>query len=255
MTDQFYLDIAALKQAETACLEHELHDLDAWVLTQLAPRSGENILNIGCDSNEQTLSLAKVIGQNGYVLSIDRSYRALNALSQRSQESGLENNVRFLYLNLDDLRGHLRPEDFDRAISGHALYHVKQPQALFLAIRQALKPGGIFFFYGPARKDLAELRLFHATLRNETRESRELLFIEHVGAPCARDVFPQVEFMRFESPLRFTSPDALYAYWRESDLYEETLDKDFRRAAVQHFQAYAAFETAQRLIGVRAING
>lgn len=256
MTEQFYLDIAALKQAGTAvCLEHELHDLDAWVLAQLAPRSGENILNIGCDSNEQTLSLARAIGQDGYILAIDRSYRALNALSLRCQESKVENHVRFLYLHLDELGGHLRPEDFDRALSGRALSHVKQPQALFLALRQALKPGGVFFFYGPARKDLVELRLFHATLRNETRESREPLFIEHVGAPCARDVFPQVEFTRFESPLRFPSPDALYAYWRESDLYEETLDRDFRRAAVQHFQAYTTFETAQRLIGVKAING
>ncbi|HEY3994116.1 MAG TPA: methyltransferase domain-containing protein [Ktedonobacteraceae bacterium] len=255
MTEQFYLDIAALKQAGTACLEQELHDLDAWVHAQLAPRSGENIMHIGCDSNEQTLSLARTINPDGYVLAIDRSYRALSALSQRCQEGKVEKYVRFLYLDLDDLKGHLRPEDFDRAISGRALYHVKQPQALFLAIRQALKPGGIFFFYGPSRKDLVELRLFHATLRDETRESRALLFIEHVGAPCARDVFPQVEFTRFESPLRFTSPDTLYAYWRESDLYEEMLDGDFRRAAMQHFQSHTTFETAQRLIGVKAING
>jgi ubiquinone/menaquinone biosynthesis C-methylase UbiE len=255
MNEQFYHDINALKQAGTVCLEEAPRDLDTWVCAQLATRAGENILNIGCDSNEQTLSLARTIGQDGYVLAIDRSYRALNALSQRSQASGLEQRIRFLYLNLDDLAGHLRPEDFHWAISGRALSHVKQPQAVFQAIRQALKPGGIFFFYGLARKDLLELRLFHAALRNETRESRELLFIEQVGAPCTRNVFPRAEFIKFECPLRFTSPDALYAYWHESELYEEALDKDFRRATVQHFQAYAAFETAQRLIGVRAING
>lgn len=255
MKEQFYRDIDALKQNGSVCLEEAPRDLDAWVCAQLATSTGENILHIGCDSNEQTLSLARAIGQDGYVLAIDRSYRALNALSQRSHVSGLEQRIRFLYLNLDDLAGHLRPEDFHRAISGRALSHMKQPQAVFQALRQALKPGGIFFFYGLARKDLLELRLFHAALRNETRESRELLFIEHVGVPCARNVFSRVECIQFECPLRFTSPDALYAYWRESDLYEETLDKDFRRAAVQHFQSYTAFETAQRLVGVRAING
>lgn len=255
MTEQFYRDIAALQKAGVACLEQDPRNLDSWALTQLTPRVGENILKLGCDSHAQTLSLARTIGQDGYVLTIDRSYRALSALSQSSQQSNVENHIRFLYLNLDDLKGHLRPEDFDRAISGRALYHVKQPQAVFLAIRQALKPGGVFFFYGPTRKDLVELRLFHATLRHETRESRELLYIEHVGAPCARDVFSQVEFIRFECPLRFTSPDALYAYWHASSLYEETLDRDFRRAAAQHFQSYPAFETAQRLIGVKATNG
>ena len=255
MTEQFYRDIAALKHAGVACLEYEGNDLDAWVLTQLAARSGESILNIGCDTNEQTISLARTIGQDGYVLAIDRSYRVLNALSQRSQETRLENHIRFLYLNLDDLAGHLRPEDFDRALSGRALSHVKQLQAVFQALRQALKPGGLFFFYGPARKDLMELRLFYAALHQEVRESRELLFIEQTGLPYAREVFSQVDLVRFECPLRFTSPDALYAYWRESDLYEEALDRDFRRAAVQHFQSYAAFETAQRLVGVRAFNG
>ena len=252
MTEQFYRDIAALQTAGVACLEHDLRDLDAWILAQLAPLAEENILKLGCDSSEQIMTLAQ---KSGYVLTVDRSYRALNALSTRSQVQHVENHVRFLYLNLDDLKGHVCPEDFDRVLGGRALYHVKQPQAVFLAIRQALKPGGVFFFYGPTRKDLVELRLFHAALRNDARENRELLYIEHIGAPCARDVFSQVEFTRFEAQLHFTSPDDLYMYWRESDLYEEALETDFRRAAMQHFQAYASFETAQRLIGVKAMNG
>lgn len=255
MTEQFYRDIAELKHAGVACLEYDGHDLDAWVLTQLAAHTGENILNIGCDNNEQAVSLARTSGQDGYVLAIDRSYRVLNTLSQRSLKVGLEDHIRFLYLNLDDLAGHLRPADFDRALCGRALSHVKQPQSVFQAIRQALKPGGVFFFYGPTRKDLMELRLFHAALHKEMRASRELFFIEQTGPTYARDVFSQVDLVKFECPLRFTSPDALYAYWRESDLYEETLDRDFRRAAVQHFQSHTAFETAQRLIGVRAFNG
>lgn len=254
MTEQFYRDIAALKQAGAICLENDPHDLDSWVLTRLAPRAGENILNIGCDNNEQTLSMARIVNQQGYVLAIDRSYQALSALSQRSQEIGLESRIRFLYLNLDDLGGYLRPEDFDRVLSGRALSRVKQPQMVFRALRQALKPGGTFFFYGPARKDLMELRLFHAALHRES-ESREQLFIEHTALPYARSMFSQVELMRFECPLRFLSPDALYAYWRESDLFKEELDSEFRRAAIQHFQSCPSFETAQRLIGVRAING
>jgi SAM-dependent methyltransferase len=255
MSEQFYRDIAALQKAGVVCLEHDGYDVNTWALAQLAPRAGENILRLGCESHEQVVSLVRTVGQQGYVLSIDRSFRALNALSVRSQESRLEKYVRFLYLNLDDLQGHLPPEDFDRAISGRALYYVRRPQIVLQAIRQALKPGGTFFFYGPARKDLAELRLFIAALRNDTRESRELLYMEQVGMPCVRDAFARVEFARFEYPLRFSSPDALYTHWRSSELYEEALDKDFRRAAAQHFQSHAVFETAQRLIGIKATNG
>ena len=224
------------------------------MLAQLGARAGENILNICCDSNEQTVALARSLGQDGYVLAIDRSYRALTALSQCSQQVGLERHIRFLYLNLDDLAGHLHSEGVHRVISGRALAQIRRPQAVFRAIRQALRPGGVFFFYGPARKDLLELRLFHANLRNELRESRELTFVEQTGVPHARDAFIQVEMASFECPLHFASPDALYTYWRECDLYEEELDREFRYAAVQHFQSCATFETAQRLIGIKATN-
>lgn len=255
MTEQFYHDIAALKQGETACLDYQVNEQDTWIFSHLAAHSGENVLNIGCDSNEQTLALARILGPDGYMLTLDRSYRALNTLSQLSQQTGLERSIRFLYLDLDDLAGHVSPNDFDRILSARALSRVKQPQEVFQAIHQALKPGGFFFFYGPARKDLMELRLFHATLRHEKRESREVLFMEQVGIPCAQNIFARIELTRFEHPLRFPSPDTLYTYWRESSLYEEALDRDFRQATVQHFQSHPTFETAQRLIGIRAING
>src|SRR5437899_12778145 len=108
MTEQFYRDIAALQQGTIACLEYEedVSDLDAWVLAQTAARAGENILAIGCDSNEQTIALARTLGPRGYVLAVDRSYRALTTLCRRSQAGGLEHTVRFLYLNLVDLGGH-----------------------------------------------------------------------------------------------------------------------------------------------------
>jgi|SRR5579875_154295 SAM-dependent methyltransferase len=255
MTESFYRNIAALQQGSTACAEHERVDFNTWVINQLEVRQGDSVLNVGCGTVFQTLTLAQAVGYEGHVLAIDRSYTVLQALSQTSQKNGLEQRIRFLYLHLDDLGGHLRREDFDRALGTRALYHVRQPQEVFRAVHQALKPGGIFFFYGPSRKDLAELRLFQAALHDEAspQENRALLFIERIGLPCARDVFPQVEVIPFENPLRFDSAADFYACWRESRLYDETLEQEFQQAAVSHFQSHPVFETSQRLIGVRAI--
>jgi len=257
MTEQFYSSIAALTQSPqspTVYAEREATDPNTWLMDQLQPRVGDSILNIGCSNGKQALAVARRVGDTGYLLAVDRSYRALSALSQRSQEQGLEHRIRFLYLNLDELTGHLRPDDFDRALSARALSHVKQPQVVFHAIYEALKPGGVFFFYGPSRKDLVELRLFIAALDQERppQENKELLFIEKIGLPHVRDVFPRVEITQFENPLRFNSPDDLFARWYESALYEEELENAFRRAAVRHFQSHAVFETAQRFVGVRA---
>lgn len=254
MTETFYANLAALTHSSTATAEYDPTDRTSWMMRQLEPRAGESILHLGCGSGKHALTLAQAVGSTGYVLTVDRSYERLNELSQRSQGCGLENRIRFLHMHLDDLQGHLRAEEFDRALGARELISMRQPSTVFRAIYEALKPGGVFFFYGPSRKDHAEFRLFYTSLcRDESaQETRELGFIEKVGLPYARDVFSQVETGTFENPLHFGSPDALYAYWSESSLYREDLAEEFRRAAARHFQSHETFETAQRLIGITA---
>ena len=253
MTETFYSNITALTRSNLAYAGYDPTDRASWMMSQLEPRAGESILNLG--SGKHALALAQAVGAPGYVLTVDRSYEALHALSQGSQEQGMENRIRFLHMHLDDLHGHLHADEFDRALGTRELASIRQPSTAFHAIYEALKQGGVFFFYGPSRKDHAEFRLFYAALRNDEPplESRELGFIEKIGLPYARDVFSQVEMCSFENPLRFDSPDALYAYWHESSLYSEDRDNEFRRAAARHFQSHESFETAQRLIGIKAI--
>jgi SAM-dependent methyltransferase len=254
MTEQFYSSIVELSRPGTAYAEYDPTDRTTWMMRQLEPRVGECILNLGCGSGKNAVVLAEAVGTPGYVLTVDRSYETLSALSQYSVDRGLENRIRFLHMHLDDLHGHLREEEFDRALGARELFSIRQPATVFQAIRQALKTGGIFFFYGPSRKDHAEFRLFYAALRGDAlpQESKELGFMEKIGLPYARDVFAQVEVSTFENPLCFASPEALYAYWSESSLYNEALDSDFRQAALRHFQSHETFETAQRLIGIKA---
>lgn len=255
MTDQFYRNLAALKDTGVALAESGAADLNSWIARQLGPRSGESILDIGSGNGKRTLSLARFVGETGYVLAIDRSFENLSTLSQRSLEAGLERRIRLLQINLDEFEGYLREEDFDRALASRALYHLKRPQAAFNAIQLALKSGGVFLLYGPGRQDHAELKRFHAQIcgGNLPAEPREPTFIEGMGLQYARDFFSHVEVVRFEQPLCFETPDALHACWRISRLYDEELEPRFQQAALRHFATRPAFETIQRVVGVRAI--
>lgn len=257
MTEQFYRDLAALKEsgAGVALADSGAADLNGWITRQLGIRAGENILDIGCGNGKRTLSLARAAGETGYVLAIDRSFENLSTLSQQSLDAGLERRIRLLQINLDEFEGYLREDDFDRALASRALYHLKRPQAAFNAIHLALKPGGTLLFYGPTRRDHAELKRFHADLCGEMSptENRELSFIEGAGLQYVRDFFAQVEVARFEQPLRFETPDMLHACWRVSRLYDEALEQRFQQAAARHFAHHAVFETVQRVVGIRAI--
>jgi SAM-dependent methyltransferase len=253
MTEQFYRDIAALVHP-AACLQPQTSDLPSWVIDHLQPRPGENILAIGNRDGRLTLKLARSVGDAGSVLAVDHSYRVLNALSQHSQEQGLQERIRFLYLNLDDLDGHLRSEDFDRALCTGALVRSRQPQVVFHTIFQALRPGGTFFFCGPARQDLAELGALCTTCSRETTGpgEKERLFIERIGLPYARERFAAVEILTFTRTLGCDSPEALLACWRESAFYDEAHLPEVLTAARRYFQSHLLFETTRCFLGIRA---
>lgn len=252
MREQFYRDIAALAHPAEACPLPRADGLPSWVLEHLQPRPAESILAIGNRDGRLALALARIVGSAGYVLAVDRSYRVLNALSQHSQQQDLQQRIRFLYLNLDDLDGHLRADDFDRALCTGVLARSRQPQVIFHALFQALRPGGTLFFCGSARKDLAELGALCATFSRETQPPGELLFMERIGLPYARELFTSVEILSFERTLRLDSPEALIACWQESAFYDEERTPEATATAQRYFRSHTLFETVRRFVGIRA---
>lgn len=259
MTDSFYSSIAAIQerkrvQQDPISTVSNATDLSTWVIDHLDIQAGSSVLDTGGSNGPQAIPLARLVGYNGYVLSIDRSYETLHALAQRSQELGLETRIRLLQIHLDDLEGYVREHDFDRALASRALTRLKQPRAVVHAIHRALKPGGLFFFYGPSRSNNLEIKRFHASLRGEVfpMEGHELTFLEEVGLPLAREYFAEVELVKFDQPLLFDSPEALYTCWSSSKLYTEELDVACRRAVLRHFEEHPVFETVKRVVGIKA---
>ncbi len=257
MTETYSNSLSALQERGQAQRHTASNatDLSTWVMDHLGLQIGHNVLDIGGGNGPQALPLAQIVGYSGHVLSIDRSYETLHTLGQRSQELGLEARIRLLQVNLDDLAGHLREDDFDRALASRALYRTKQPLSVFKAIHQSLKPGGTFFFYGPSRNNNVEIKRFHIALHDGMvlPESKELTFLEEVGLPVARECFAQVEIVKFEQPLLFDSPEALYTCWSTSKLYSEEMDIPCRRAAVRYFESNTVFETVKRVVGIKAM--
>lgn len=255
MTETYYTNSSALQErGQAQQTTSNATDLSTWVIDHLDIHPGYNVIDTGGSNGPQALPLAQLVGCNGHVLSIDRSFEVLHTLAQRSQELELETRIRLLQINLDDLEGYLREDDFERALASRALYRIKQPLSVFKALHRALKPGGTFFFYGPSRNNNLEIKRFHAALRGETisPENKEPTFLEEVGLPLARNCFSKVEIVRFEQPLLFDSPEALYTCWNNSKLYSEELDAPCRRAALHHFESHPVFETVKRVVGIKA---
>jgi SAM-dependent methyltransferase len=122
-------------------LERQLAPLGRRALEALAPRAGENIVDIGCGGAETTLELARAIAPDGTVVGIDLSAAVL-AFARRAAK-GCE-RVRFV--RADAQMFPFEPASFDAAFSRFGVMFFADPIAAFVNIRRSLRPSGRLAF-------------------------------------------------------------------------------------------------------------
>jgi len=230
-------------------------DLNQWIFQHLNLAPDKHVLDLGCGTGKQTISIAENIGEYGSVTAIDLSQESLDKLRKQSIGLGFSERITTIRSNLDNIAGEIRQDHYDNVVSSYALYYCTDAEKMFSTIFEALKPGGIVFFCGPSKNNNAEIKQFHYSLQNQAPifETFASEFMERTGQECLKNIFGKVEISEFSNPLRFDSKEALYDYWSSYNLYDEKLDAIFRERAEGHFSNEYYFETVKRVVGVRAI--
>jgi SAM-dependent methyltransferase len=118
-------------------LERQLAPLGRRALAALAPRPGENVLDIGCGGGETTLELARLLAPDGTVVGMDLSAAVLT-FAQRAAK-GYE-RVRFVQADAQVFP--FEPASFDAAFSRFGVMFFADPTAAFINIRRSLRPNG-----------------------------------------------------------------------------------------------------------------
>ncbi len=112
------------------------------LLADAGLRTGMRVLNVGCGSGFVSLMAARLVGESGQVLGIDRSAAPLKTAEELAAREGLS-NTRFERRDLADAGG---AGEFDAVIGRRVLLYQPDPVK---AIRQAIAPlrrGGIAVF-------------------------------------------------------------------------------------------------------------
>ena len=124
-----------------APLDRQLAPLGRAGMAVLAPRAGEQILDIGSGSGDTSLELAAAVPPGGAVTGVDISQPMLEVARRRAE--GLA-GVRFV--EADAQTYPFAPGSFDAAFSRFGVMFFADPPAAFSNIRRALKPGGRIAF-------------------------------------------------------------------------------------------------------------
>jgi ubiquinone/menaquinone biosynthesis C-methylase UbiE len=112
-------------------------------------RAGMTTLDVGCGEGFYTIGMARLVGSNGRVISVDPKAEALDALKRHAARASLSERIDTRVcadrdLAIDDLAGHV-----DFALAAYVVHHAPDKAGMMRNVYRALRPGGTFLIIEP----------------------------------------------------------------------------------------------------------
>lgn len=101
--------------------------------------AGQRVLDVAAGAGEQSISIAKKVGETGYVLAADISSNILAYAKEMAKEAGL-NNIETQVMDGENLT--IPDKTFDAVISRVGLIYFPDQQRALKEMLRVLKPGG-----------------------------------------------------------------------------------------------------------------
>jgi ubiquinone/menaquinone biosynthesis C-methylase UbiE len=230
-------------------------DINTWILDNLNPQENQKILDLGCGSGKQLIPIINITRNSGKYHGVDISAEAIKDLRIKLLEYDLLDNVTLDNIDIDKINILKGEHKFDRILGSYSLYYTKDTSMLLYNISLLLKKDGIFFYCGPSNENNIELKMFlNSIKKGEEKHSFASHFMEETSIEFVKKYFNNHEISFFENNITFYNVESLYAYWSSHNLYDETIDKEFRDAANDHLRCNHNFITAKRAIGIKCFN-
>jgi len=105
--------------------------------------SGMRVIDVGCGSGEVSLVLARLVGEGGHVLGLDRDAQSLTTARERAHDQN-RHNVSFLQSDLSEPMSGLAP--FDAIVGRRVLMYLPNPVDTIRCLIAALRSGGVVIF-------------------------------------------------------------------------------------------------------------
>lgn len=100
---------------------------------------GKKVLEIGCGIGTDTINFAR---HGALVTAVDLTERSLEVARQRARVFGLEDCIRFIQANAEELSSAVPVESYDLVYSFGVIHHTPQPERVLDQIRNYVRPGG-----------------------------------------------------------------------------------------------------------------
>ena len=117
-------------------LEDSISKLKLKLARKVGVRRDMTVIDVGCGQGGFTVSLAKIVGKHGKVLSVDISDEYLEDFVENLERWGLENRVTFVQADAAHLEGVLADEVADMVVSYRFLEELVHPEDLLKIVKE-----------------------------------------------------------------------------------------------------------------------
>ena len=120
-------------------LEDSISTLKLKLVHKVGVCRGMTVIDVGCGQGGFTVSLAKIVGKHGKVLSVDISDEYLEDFIENLERWGLKNRVTFVHADAAHLEGVLADEIADMVVSYRFLEELVHPEDLFKIVKEMVR--------------------------------------------------------------------------------------------------------------------
>ncbi len=112
-------------------------------------KPGMTVLDVGCGAGDHSLGIAKLVGSNGRVVSVDTQAETIATLKERAARAGLSGRIQARVCEERDLQVNDLAGQVDFALAVYVVHHAADAAGLMRDVHGALKVGGILLVVEP----------------------------------------------------------------------------------------------------------
>jgi len=127
-TKEYFDEVEARKYRVEFHIPH-FADFERW--------RGKRVLEIGCGIGTDTINFAR---HGARVTAVDLTEKSLEVAQQRARVFGLEDSIRFIHANAEELSSFVPVEPYDLIYSFGVIHHTPRPERVLEQIRKYIKP-------------------------------------------------------------------------------------------------------------------
>ena len=189
-------------------------NIDVWTNELLQPKSGMNILDVGCGAGKLCFLFNDYVKGGAKITGGDFSEELLEKAREKNKKTGA--NIDFQFLDFNE-KFKFEDGSFDLCTSAFAIYYASDLDFTFGEAHRVLKPGGRLFVSGPLPENK---QMFYDIIKEATNKPIPPMpgssrFKGDIFSTIDR-IFAKTELHKFENHLTFPEVAPFIDYVRAS---------------------------------------